>query len=72
MTQDEIIEMAKKCGAYPATNVDGALLFWSESQVFAFAKLVAQHEREACAELCWSQRKYWDAEACADAIRARP
>jgi hypothetical protein len=28
-------------------------------------------EREACAKLCWSQRKYWDAEACADAIRAR-
>jgi hypothetical protein len=28
-------------------------------------------EREACAKLCWSQKKYWDAEACADAIRAR-
>jgi hypothetical protein len=30
-----------------------------------------EEEREACAKLCWSQRKYWDAEACADAIRAR-
>jgi len=36
-----------------------------------FADLIASAEREACAKLCWSQRKYWDAEACADAIRAR-
>jgi len=73
MTQDEIIEMAKKCGAYPATNVDGALLFWSESQVFAFAKLVAQHEREACATLCDVQASTVaeSAEVCAEAIRAR-
>ena len=28
-------------------------------------------EREASAKLCWLQRKYWDAQACADAIRAR-
>ena len=32
---------------------------------------LVRSEREACAKLCWSQRKYWDAEACADAIRAR-
>lgn len=49
MTKDEIIEMAKKCGAYPASNVDGALLFWSKLQVEAFAKLVVEKEREACA-----------------------
>jgi hypothetical protein len=64
MTQDEMVEMARQVG-------------WDEhhakldTRIQAFAKLVAQHEREACAKLCWSQRKYWDAEACADAIRAR-
>ena len=36
-----------------------------------FAALVRADEREECAKLCWSQRKYWNAEACADAIRAR-
>jgi hypothetical protein len=36
----------------------------------AFAKLVAEAEREACALLCYEQRKNWDALACADAIRA--
>lgn len=35
------------------------------------ARNAIKEEREACAKLCWSQRKYWDAEACADAIRAR-
>ncbi len=44
MTQDEIIEMAKKCGwDNPATNM---------MPLYEFAKLVAQHEREACAEVC--------------------
>ena len=67
MDEDEIIELAKKCGAYSASNVDGALLFWSELQVGAFAKLVedaafkrwaaqtrlaVEHEREACAKVC--------------------
>ena len=61
MTQDEIIEITRQAGGFDATP----------KFLEAFAKLVAEHEREACAKLCWSQRKYWDAEACADAIRAR-
>jgi hypothetical protein len=44
MTQDEIIEMAKQCGiivGYPKyQDIEG------------FAKLVAEKEREACAEIC--------------------
>jgi len=41
MTQDEIIKMAKKCGwNNPANNM---------APLYEFAKLVAQHEREACA-----------------------
>jgi len=52
MDREEIIRMAKECGAYPAANVDGALLFWSESQLERFAALVAATEREACATVC--------------------
>jgi hypothetical protein len=67
MTQDEIIEMARQAGFIDADwNIRIVL-----PHLEAFAKLVAEHEREACAKLCWSQRKYWDAEACADAIRTR-
>ena len=43
MTQDEIIEMAKKCGwDNPATNM---------VPLYEFAKLVAEKEREKCAEI---------------------
>jgi hypothetical protein len=45
MTQDEIIEMAKQAG----------LNSWEISaygnEIKHFAKLIAQHEREACAKL---------------------
>lgn len=47
MTQDEIVEMARRSGL---TKFVG-----NHDQSFAleaFAKLVAEHEREACARLC--------------------
>ncbi len=60
MTQDEIIEMAKKCGwNNPANNM---------MPLYEFAKLVAQHEREACAK--WLE-DIVDAPNWADVIRAR-
>ena len=44
MTQEEMIEMAKKCGwDNPAINM---------SPLYEFAKLVAEKERESCAKLC--------------------
>ena len=44
MTKEEIIEMAKKCGwDNPAINM---------SPLYEFAKLVAEKEREVCAEMC--------------------
>ena len=47
MTQDEIIEMAKECGLVGMRpHLDGIYFEALE----AFAKLVAQHEREACAK----------------------
>ena len=68
MTREDIIRMARECGAYPAENVDGALLFWSESQVERFADLVASAEREACAKIADTAEPY----KSADLIRARP
>jgi hypothetical protein len=49
MTQDEIIEMAQECkliGMRP--HLDG---IYTEALI-AFAKLVAEKERGACARLC--------------------
>ena len=54
MTQDEIIEMAKKAGLEP---MYGTL---SKSNLERFAKLVAAKEREACAEKTGEfARKWW-------------
>jgi hypothetical protein len=60
MTQDEIIEMAKQAGF-------GNYTFEALSMFERFAKLVAQHEREACAKLAENTK----APFTATAIRAR-
>jgi hypothetical protein len=69
MNREDIIRMANK--AYGIDEEGKPFHPSALLHLEIFAKLVAEHEREACAKLCWSQRKYWDAEACADAIRAR-
>jgi hypothetical protein len=52
MTQDEIIEMARQAGCPLA---DMKPMYFTDKQLLlmleAFAKLVAQHEREACADI---------------------
>jgi hypothetical protein len=73
MTQDEIIEMANQAGIVNPQMVINTLE--------AFAKLVAQHEREACAKVCESidmeafgvlpVRTVMITSHCAEAIRAR-
>jgi hypothetical protein len=71
MTQDEIIEMARETlvlGPY-----ESATGFNAENAI-KFAKLVAQHEREACAKVCdaFQARDVGMQPAeCAGAIRAR-
>jgi hypothetical protein len=45
MTQDEIIEITRQAGGFDATP----------EFLAKFAKLVAQHEREACAKVCESR-----------------
>ena len=88
MTQDEIIEMAKQAKFYvedneaysPSNQADHELTKHLED----FAKLVAQHEREACAKVCdnrvtayqyatdvWAQEHIDEARHLAKAIRAR-
>ena len=71
-----IIELAEQAGF--------AVYGWNENEFKKFANLVAAHEREACAALCFSIWNEWldtpeedrykvlyDAEDCAAAIRAR-
>jgi hypothetical protein len=75
MTQDEIIDMARqlKMPYYYQDNTIKDL-----EKLVAFAKLVAEHEREACAKIAdnfamTSQYKTQRnlAEWCASSIRAR-
>ena len=70
MTQNEIEHMWKVVSNNPNHDTN-----WHDPVVVAFAKLVAQHEREACAKVClteWSTLGQMEAgEAFAAAIRAR-
>ena len=50
MTQDEIIEMARQADIRDSLEYDH--MECNIESLEAFAKLVAQHEREACAEIC--------------------
>ena len=53
MTQDEIIEMAIK------VDLNGhelAYSDWFKNRLKAFAKLVAEHEREACWQIAENKR----------------
>jgi hypothetical protein len=49
MTQDEIMEMAQKCRLIGS---DPRLYGIYMDALLSFAKLVAEAEREACAEIC--------------------
>ena len=69
MTQEEIIDMARQAGDV-LTDSRGRMDFCFDNYgLEAFAKLVAEKEREACAKLV----DYWEAREGehADAIRAR-
>jgi hypothetical protein len=65
MTQDEIIFMARASGWM--SEYESSTGFSAEAAI-TFAKLVAQHEREACAK--WLEDVV-DAPNWADVIRAR-
>ena len=71
MTKDELVDMANQAGIVNPQMVINTLE--------AFAKLVAEHEREACAKVCetYDQREMFNdedmavADSCAEAIRVR-
>jgi hypothetical protein len=50
MTQDEMIEMARQADIRDSLEYDH--MECDIESLVAFANLVAQHEREACAEVC--------------------
>ena len=68
MTQDEIFKMARESDL-------GFLLgdsWLMHHEIEYFAKLVANHEREACAKVCEEQYEYYGHDhVFAKAIRAR-
>ena len=74
MNKEEIIELARKAGInyrelsdeFATGNGDGVEI----EQMEAFAKLVAEKEREACAKLC-DESEYPDGIDLAYLIRAR-
>jgi hypothetical protein len=55
MTKNEIEHMWKVASNNPNHDTN-----WNDAVVIAFAKLVAQHEREACAEIAEKQRYAMD------------
>jgi len=68
MTQDEIIEMARQA-QMPFYWRTGEITYLDKLE--AFAKLVAQHEREACAKACEEYLGYGTRTEFAATIRAR-
>ena len=70
MKLDELEKMAQQTAAYGVHPSGEFIYSFYTEQLQAFAKLIAEHERQECALLCYEQRKHWDALACADAIRA--
>ena len=82
MTDEQVIDMAVQAGFKHPNPHDGYMgLAYDRrdgtdtgASLEAFAKLVAQHEREACAKICDSVNNYdnpMTANDVADAIRAR-
>ena len=73
MTREEIIEMARQAGFLDYELDDGTTNAF-DVRYEAFARLVAEHEREVCAKVCNEyanglERNY--SEIIAEAIRAR-
>ena len=65
MTREEIIEMARQAGVEDSNEYNH--LVCTEVELVAFARLVAEKEREACAKMC---EEYFE-RVMASRIRAR-
>ena len=62
MNREDIIRMAREAGIGPVYGYES---------IERFAALVAKHEREACASICFQEGPSIDGELIAEAIRAR-
>jgi hypothetical protein len=73
MTQDEIISMLRaSCDKDKVDPEQNGFWVIHTPELETFAKLVAQHEREACAKTCEEQYEYYGHDhVFAKAIRAR-
>ena len=69
MTQEEMIELARQAGFERLGHDDCDLVCYPE-ELEAFAKLVAEKERESCANICEEEQGNKTA-FCALKIRAR-
>ena len=75
MTQEEIIGLAREAlKQEPREDWNSTAWVFADETLQAFARLVARHEREACAKVCEEyaiglERNY--SEIIADKIRAR-
>jgi hypothetical protein len=71
MNREDVVRIGREVGLPHWYDTKGLV---NEKQLIKFAKLIAQHEREACAKVCEQTNDgtpYNLAEACAEAIRAR-
>lgn len=76
MTQDDVIRLWKEANGWDVKDFQNTL-----DDLMRFTKLVAEHEREACAKICddkdeiWRKAGLWNPtneyKECAAAIRAR-
>jgi len=73
MTQDEIIEMAKQAGFVEKDALFRSVYLANIKDLEAFAKLIAEREREACAKIAdeWAVGWPHPSEVIAERIRAR-
>jgi len=73
VTQDEIIEMARQAKAIPMHKDFNQLALIGTENLNAFAKLVAEKEREACAKIAdeWAVGWPHPSQSIAEWIRKR-
>jgi hypothetical protein len=78
MKQKNIIEMARQAGFVIHIHIPTLICAEDEEtwvcvnkELETFAKLVAEHEREACAKLCETYQDPFAGKVMSDAIRAR-
>ena len=72
MNREQIIGMAREaCDQAPREDWNSTAWVFGDETLERFASLVAAHEREACASICFQEAPSIDGELIAEAIRAR-